>query len=147
MDTNIIAIIAKLMADKNDGNQNTLLIVGMVLAAITPTLAAIASWIQSRAAMKNTEEAKKTATETATSVKEIHLSVNSERAAMLEQVRQLRDEILKKSTENATLVEQGRAAAAGAAAVISPAQITQVGEAIKTQVTQVAEAIKKLPTA
>jgi len=141
MDTNLTLILIKALTDQktsspHDGNQLIVLVIGMIIAAVAPTLAAIAAYYKARASEANTAEIKKEAINTTESVKEIHIAVNSERSAMLMEVKNLRDEILRISKNNSTLVEEkvgtDKAAALALPAGLSQAQLAQVLEAIKS---------------
>lgn len=130
MDTNLVAAVAAAIAAQPHpapatAQDNTLIIVGMIITAIMPTLAAIAAYFSSRAAKSNTEETKKMATNTAEAVEKVHVAVNSERTAMLTTVQNLRDEILRISKDLSTSKEQQRGQELAAAKLVgaSPAPV------------------------
>lgn len=89
-------------------NQTAILVVSMIIAALAPTLASVAAYIKSKSALDSAMEIRKIASDTATSVKEVHSSVNSERTAMLEEVKNLRIEILNLSKSKSMLEEHQR---------------------------------------
>ena len=76
-----------------------------LITALTPILLALIN-SKARQAMENTEVTKQAALATADSVDKVHVAVNSERTAMLQNVTDLKDEILKLSKVNAVLVER-----------------------------------------
>lgn len=127
MDTNIVAAVAAAIAAQQPVpaapvNEHTmLLIVGMIIAAVAPTLAAIAAYFSSRAAKSNTEETKKLATNTAETVEKVHTAVNSERTAMLTKLQNLSDEILRISKDLSTTKEHQRGQELAAAKLSAPA--------------------------
>lgn len=129
MDTNQLVELIQLLASQqksvmaSNGSQITLIIAGMIVTAIPPTLVAWFAFLQAKAAVKAgvetkavaTEvkdiavESKKAVVEAAASVDKVSSAVNGERHAVLETVRAQRDEIRKLSEEVATLLESQRA--------------------------------------
>jgi len=118
MDTNLLAqLIAALVAAQSHapvvaapivgGVHPIVIATGMVLAGVAPIIAAVAAWFAQQAA-RNTEHVKAVSTTLMENVEKVHVAVNSERTAMLEQIRELRDEILRLSKDRATLEEQQR---------------------------------------
>lgn len=111
MDTNLLQILVTQMANQGtkgsgDSGLSTLVIAGIILlAAVAPTLVSLAAYWQAKAAKISGEENKKSVADTAVSMEKVHIAVNSERAAMLELVNNLRLEVLKLSQEKATLTE------------------------------------------
>lgn len=127
MDTNTVNLLIQQLIQNRTGSDGKipLLVIGMIIAAIAPTLAAVATYIQSRAALANTQKSKEVAENTANEVGKIHVAVNSERSALLEEVRKLRDEILVISKEKATLVETARVQSVSQAAPVTiPVPVT-----------------------
>ena len=88
-----------------DWNTIILAIIALIGATIGPILGVYMAKIQ-LAAKRTLEFAEQTQTEIA----KVHTAVNSERTAMIDEVRKLRDEVLRLSTLNATKTEMIRAA-------------------------------------
>lgn len=80
---------------------NAIPIVWLIVAATAPTMAALAAWLNSRVTTAK-------AIETAATADKIYHASNSERTAMIAEVKGLRDEILTLSKAKATLDEQQR---------------------------------------
>jgi len=80
-------------------------LIPVIIAAIGMVQVVALAFINSKAksALTNTEETKISAAATAESVEKVHTAVNSERTAMLAEVKALRDEILRISTDKARL--------------------------------------------
>lgn len=121
METNLVDVLLRLLSEKPPAvsADNTLLVITLVIAALTPILSAVATFISNAATRRNSEEAKTTADQTAGVVKTILTDVNSGKTAMiaehklerekfLAEVGQLKNEILEISKKNATLMEQNR---------------------------------------
>jgi len=117
METNI----AHLLAPSSATNWQTVIIaiIGLISTSLTLFMTYYMAKVRSNTlkAVENTEETKQSAKETAASVEKVHVAVNSERTAMLEQVKTLRDEILEISKQKATLEEHARSASEAKAAV------------------------------
>lgn len=114
MDTNLLQILVTQLANQSasghgDNGLSNLLVSGMILlAAIAPTLVSLAVYFQAKAAKLSSDDNKKSAADAAVSIEKVHIAVNSERAALLEVVNNLRAEVLKLSEEKATLTENKR---------------------------------------
>lgn len=87
-------------------------IVWLIVAATAPTLAALAAWLNSRVTAAK-------AVETAATAEKIHQASNSERTAMIAEVKGLRDEILSLTKDKATLDEQRRLTSMPTAGIIA----------------------------
>ena len=96
MDTNLVMLLLKVVAAQTAQpatSTPSVMIFTMFFAAIAPTLAGVAAYLQARAAKVDTAATRKSAFDTATSVEKVHVAVNSERTAMLAEVKALKDEI------------------------------------------------------
>ncbi len=119
VDTNLVALLMQLMAQKQavppTDSHTLLLIVGMLITAVAPTLASIAGYFKASAAVTLAQATDKKADDnmaltekTAESTKAIHIAVNSERSLMQAQLKEMNDRLGKLAGEHATLVEQYR---------------------------------------
>jgi len=86
MDTNLIAEILRQAAggSSTSGMNLNLLLIG--IAAIAPTLVALAAYLQAKAAKVMVESNEVT-------LEKVHTAVNSERTAMLDVIKKLREEL------------------------------------------------------
>lgn len=120
----------------------SLLVAGMIITAILPTLTALAGYFQAKSAAVNAAEAKmkavetasearKMATETSESVKLIHTAVNSERTAMQAELAKAREEIRALSILKAG--EEEREKERTRTAGFSDAQVKQIIAALKAK--------------
>lgn len=80
IDTNTLAILVAALQQKSSSLPSSNLT--LILVTLTPLLAAVAAWF---------------AKKTAASVDLIHTAVNSERTATLQEIKSLKDEVLKLS--------------------------------------------------
>lgn len=100
MDTNLIASILKEMAAQSSSsgsvNVNFLMI---IVAAVAPTLVALAAYLQAKASKILSED-------NAVTLEKVHTAVNSERTAMLEVIKNLRQEMSEMVKGNAVLHER-----------------------------------------
>jgi hypothetical protein len=92
VDTNQVAQLIALAKVMQGGASAGVTMTQLIIVALVPVLGSVAAWINSRA--------------TKLAAQQIHSAVNSERSAMIETVKELRDEILAVSKENATLRER-----------------------------------------
>ena len=87
-------------------NWNTIILsVTALVGAMTPILLALINKKASQT-LKNSEETKQAAVATAGSVEKVHVAVNSERKAMTDEVRALREALQTLTTQNALLTER-----------------------------------------
>jgi predicted nuclease with TOPRIM domain len=103
MDTNAISSILNALSLRQDADNSTtwMIVTGMIISAIAPTLAGVAAYLSAKAAKLKSVEMQE-------EVVKIHTAVNSERTAMLAEVKALRDQILEISKQKATLEEKDR---------------------------------------
>lgn len=88
MDTNLVTAILTAKAQSN----NTMQIVVMIICALTPTLAAIAAWLQSKASNVKSDEVK--------------ALVNGRETGMFDELKKLREEVTRLSQEKSKLEER-----------------------------------------
>jgi hypothetical protein len=93
MDTNSFNAIITALAQNQPRPSDVVVGLELVLKALAPVLAALAAYF---------------ARQTLSTTKEVHVAVNSERTAMIAEVKALRDEILDISKEKSTLEENAR---------------------------------------
>lgn len=91
MDTNAVAQLLELVKAMK-GESAGVTMTQLIIFALVPVIGSIAAWINSRA--------------TKLATKQIHEAVNSERTAMIDTVKELRDEILTLTKENVKLQEK-----------------------------------------
>ena len=119
-------MMSALAQQQSRPNDNTMvLVVGMIITALLPTLTAFAAFIKAQSADHKGEKAAEAALATTNTVNEIHTAVNSERTAMLEKLAD-RDRIILELTKAKAVSDEKAhgmetAAAIQAAAPIKPA--------------------------
>jgi len=106
MDTNQFSVLVSLLSQPRSGidNQSLFLIFGMIITAvggIASTVASIFANAQAKAATASANATNATAKVTQEEAVKIHTAVNSERSAMMLEVKTLRDEILVLSKDKA----------------------------------------------
>lgn len=84
----MVTLLVELTRQDRDGN-TTVMVAGMIIAALVPTLASIATFITARASKQE--------------VAKVHQAVNSERTASLQKIEDLRNEILVLSKQNSSM--------------------------------------------
>lgn len=101
MDTNLLEILVRRLIEGNQpAVSDGVVITGMFIAFLGPLVSSVALYFSVKAA----HHSAKTAEETG----KIHVAVNSERTATLEQIKTLREDILKLTTENVVLEQSSR---------------------------------------
>lgn len=97
MDTNLVNALVQALSNqpKPESGNNSLLIATMIIAALGPIIAAVVSFIQSRA----NYEARKLASETAAVVEKVHVAVNSGQTAMIAKFDAKQTEFDRKTDE------------------------------------------------
>lgn len=123
MDTNTVALINALLAEKNSSPNAWIIGLGMVIAALMPTLASLAAYIQARAVAQHTSAITK-------EVAAVHVAVNSERSLMQAELKAMNSEILRISGDNKALVERERTPLAPAVVVQAPSTDKRLRELI-----------------
>lgn len=143
MDTNALQNLINLMQQTkgNTFDPSAIIIIGIIVAALAPTLAGIAGYFKSKAALVNSQQAKLTAENTAEEVKKIHQAVNNERTVMLDKVQQLTDNVLSISKENETLKEKQRGMEVIQPAIHTVNAIKETTEAVKDVKSMVASEV------
>lgn len=116
METNAVEVMRALLDQSRSDEKAMVVIVGMIIAALAPTLMAFAGYLKSRS--------------TANEVVKIHLAVNSERTAMTAEVKSLRDEVRRLAVDKSTLQEEKRGAEL-AAARAEPVPVKDVASHLK----------------
>lgn len=104
MDTNLIALLLQAGARTAVSPSPTTVV--LILAAVAPTLAALAAWLQSRANAANHREAKLVAEETTSTVGKILVDVNSEKTRMINKLEEAETLIRTLTEEVAKLTEK-----------------------------------------
>lgn len=100
MDSNIVStLVALLASQKPAAGKTDLEVIGLIIVALMPTIAAVAAFLMARSASGKADASKKSNEETAVSVEKIHVAVNSERTTALAEIKSLRDDILRISKE------------------------------------------------
>jgi hypothetical protein len=138
MDTNLLTALLTALAQKSPPHQSdntVLLVVGMIISAMLPTLTAFAAYIKAQASDQKGEKAAAAALATTETVDAIHTAVNSERTAMLAKLEE-RDRIILELTKGKAVSEEHARAAD-----------VRAGEALTTVKIQEAVAVKKQPAA
>lgn len=100
MDTNTLMILVQLLEARYHAPPSPPS-TPLILTAIAPTLAALTACLLAWATRVKTQEI-------AASVDKVHTAVNSERTAMLAELKQAKEEILEISKKFATLEEKER---------------------------------------
>ncbi len=152
MDTNLVtAIVTALIAKQGSGGQSSSFIITVIAAFVIQIITNIASFLQAKSAalsaveakvkaMEAAEQARKMALETNVSVQAIHTAVNSERTAMMLELKEAREEIRLMSSgkaaddERERERERVRAIPPAPAAGLTEAQIAQIVAALKAAV-------------
>ena len=99
-------------------NWNTIIlaIIGLASTGLTGVLAIYMSKMNTKAAstLDNSHETKAAAQATAASMEKVHEAVNSERTAMLNEIKRLRDDMTIQASTIATLIERAKGVATAA---------------------------------
>lgn len=93
MDTNLLTLLLQTMAAKQPASDHTSVM--LVLAALTPTLMALVSFLQSRSTKAATDEVKKATDQNSSMIREVHVLVDGGRTEMTAEIKRLQGEIAK----------------------------------------------------
>lgn len=104
----IEAIKAALKPPERQGYSNSVLIVQLIIMALAPTLAVMPTYFQVNAAKATTEETRRIAAESSTTLKEVQHSVNSTAASAVSEIKELKQTILQMSVNKAVSDERER---------------------------------------
>lgn len=119
MDTNLISQLLTALVQRQAETPGMPMSTMLWIAAIAPTLASIAAYISAKASKDEARASKDEAKAGRDDIQKVHEAVNSERTAMVDEVKRLRDEILLISTQKAKLEEEQSASVSALKTIVS----------------------------